>query len=335
MIRAGLVGFGLAGSVFHAPLIRASGRMELTGILTSREAPMRVHSLNELIERSELVAVASPNQTHFPIAKAALEAGRHVVVDKPFAVTVEEADELIALAERQKRVLTVFHNRRWDSDFLTVRDILPRLGEVMLFEAHWDRFRPQIKQGWREQPEPGSGLFSDLGPHLVDQALQLFGMPEGVSADIGIQRAKAAVDDYFDVTFHYGERRVCLRSSSLIAAPRARFAVHGTGGSYLKHGLDPQEAKLKEGMDPRDPAFGVDSVEGTFSTPDNPMESVPTHAGNWRAFYDAVADAILDGAPPPVAPRDAREGLALISLARQSAKLGQRLPVPAASSREA
>jgi scyllo-inositol 2-dehydrogenase (NADP+) len=334
MIRVGLVGYGLAGSVFHAPLIGACERMGLAAVLTSRDALARVQSLDQLMERSDLVVVASPNQTHFPIAKAALEAGRHVVVDKPFAVTVEEADELIALAERQKRMLTVFHNRRWDSDFLTVRDILPRLGEIMLFEAHWDRFRPQIKQGWREQPEPGTGVFSDLGPHLIDQALQLFGMPEAVTADIGIQRREAHVDDYFDVTFHYGERRVCVRSSSLVVAPRPRFWVHGTSGSYIKRGLDPQEAQLKEGMDPRQPGFGVDPMDGTFTGPDGDAEPVPTQQGDWRAFYEAVADAVLDGAPPPVAPNDARDGLALISLARRAAELGQRLPVPAASPRE-
>jgi scyllo-inositol 2-dehydrogenase (NADP+) len=332
MIRVGLVGYGLAGSVFHAPLIRACDRMQLAAVLTSRDAPVRVGSVDELIDRSELVVVASPNQTHFPIARAALEAGRHVVVDKPFALAVEQADELIALAERQSRVLTVFHNRRWDSDFLTVRDILPRLGDVMLLEAHWDRFRPQIKQGWREQPEPGSGVFSDLGPHLIDQALQLFGMPESVSADIGIQRGNAAVDDYFDVTFQCGERRVCLRCSSLIAAPRPRFAVHGTAGSYAKHGLDPQEAQLKGGMDPRQPAFGIDPVEGTFVAPDGRTEQVPTQRGNWLAFYEGVADAILDRVPPPVAPRDARDGLALISLARRAAQERAPLAAPDASS---
>jgi scyllo-inositol 2-dehydrogenase (NADP+) len=325
MIRVGIVGYGLAGSVFHAPLIGACDRMDLTAVLTSHEVPAHVDSLDELMDRSELVVVASPNKTHFPIAKAALQAGRHVVVDKPLTISVDEADALISLAERQGRVLSVFHNRRWDSDFLTVRDILPRLGEVMLFEAHWDRFRPQIKQGWREQLEPGSGLFSDLGPHLIDQALQLFGMPRAVSADIGIQRAEAAVDDYFDVTFHYGERRVCLRSSSLIAAPRRRFAVYGTAGSYIKRGLDPQESQLKGGMDVRDPAFGFDRTEGTCIGTDGSMETAPTRQGNWRAFYEGVADAILDGAPPPVAPTDARNGLALISLARQAAKTGQRL----------
>src|SRR5205823_10312737 len=143
--------------------------------------------------------------------------GKHVVVDKPFTVKLGEADDLIALAKERERLLTVFHNRRWDSDFLTVRKLLPQLGEVMLFEAHWDRFRPAIKRGWREEPQPGGGVLSDLGPHMIDQALVLFGTPEAISADVLAQRADAQVDDHFDLTLHYGERRVCLRCSNLVA----------------------------------------------------------------------------------------------------------------------
>ena len=335
MIRVGLVGYGLAGAAFHAPLIRVCERMELAAVMTSRDVPARVGSVDELIKQSDLVVIASPNQSHFPVAKAALEAGRHVVIDKPFTVTLAEADELVALAERRGRVLTVFHNRRWDSDFLTVKQLLPRLGDLMLFEAHWDRFRPQIKQGWRERPEPGGGVFNDLGPHMIDQTLQLFGMPEAVSADIGIQRPDAAVDDYFDVTLHYGVMRACLRCSSLVAAPRPRFAIHGTNGSYIKSGLDPQEAQLKSRLDPRDQSFGLDPIEGLFVSPEGQPQPMPTQRGNYGAFYEGVADAILDGAPPPVPPQDARDGLALISLARRSVAEGRRLPVPASSHPEA
>ena len=332
VIRVGLVGYGLAGSVFHAPLIRACERMELVAVQTTREVPNGVRSLEELIERSDLVVVASPNTTHFPIAKQALEAGRHVVIDKPIAVTVDEADELIRIVRDNGRVLSVFHNRRWDSDFRTVGEVLPRLGDVMLFEASWDRFRPELKQGWREVPRPGGGLFNDLGPHLIDQALQLFGMPDAVAGDIFPQRVEAAVDDYFDVTLHYGRRRVCLRSSTLIAAPRPRFAIHGTGGSFVKFGLDPQEPQLKDGADPRDPKFGVDTSDGTFVHPDGRKEVIPTAIGNYPAYYDGVAAAILDGAPVPVTAEDARDGLLLIHLARRASDEGRRLPVPAASS---
>jgi scyllo-inositol 2-dehydrogenase (NADP+) len=229
-------------------------------------------------------------------------------------------------------VLTVFHNRRWDSDFLTVRKLFPELGEVKLFEAHWDRFRPAIKQGWREEPEPGSGLLSDLGPHLIDQALMLFGMPDSIGADICAQRGQAKVDDYFDLTLHYGARRVCLKSSSLIAAPRPRFALYGTAGSFVKYGLDPQEAQLKAGIDPKADGFALDESDGTLTFGDGRTAKVPTERGDYLAFYEAVADAILNGAPPPVAPQDARDGLLLIDLARRAAAQGRTLPVPAASS---
>jgi scyllo-inositol 2-dehydrogenase (NADP+) len=337
MIRVGLVGYGLAGATFHAPLIRACGQMELTAIQTSRDAPRRVPSLDELLARSDLVVIASPNQTHFPIAREALTAGKHVVVDKPFTVSLDEADALIALARRQQRVLTVFQNRRLDGDFLTVRKLLPRLGDISLFEANWDRFRPAIKQGWREVDEPGGGVLADLGAHLIDHALQLFGLPDAIAADVLVQRPQALVDDYFDLTLHYGRTRACLRCSTLVAEPRARFAVHGSGGSFVKFGIDVQEAQLKGGIDPRDPAFGVDHRDGSVTTPDGARSPVPTERGRYLDYYDAVAAAIVDGAPVPVDPAEAREGLMLIDLARRSSELGQRLavPVPGASSTEA
>jgi len=332
VIRVGLVGYGLAGAIFHEPLIRACERIELAAVLTSRDAPCRAGSLDELIERADLVIVATPNGTHLAIATAALEAGKHVVVDKPFTVTPGEADDLIQFATERERVLTVFHNRRWDGDFLTVRKVLPQLGEITLFEAHWDRFRPTIKPGWRELPEPGGGVLNDLGPHLIDQALLLFGMPDAISADVTAQRAEAEVDDYFDVTLHYGPRRACLRCSTLVIEPRPRFAAHGSGGSFVKFGLDPQEEQLKSGMAARDARFGCTDVQGTLTLPDGHRESVPTERGDYLAFYEQVADAVLDGAPLPVDPADARAGLMLIDLARRAAVEGRRLPVPAASS---
>ena len=332
MIRVGVAGYGLAGSVFHAPLIRACERMQLSAVLTSRDIRERVDTHGELLETSDLVVVATPNTTHFDIASAALNAGKHVVIDKPFAVTLEEADELVALAAAHERVLTVFHNRRWDSDFLTVRKILPELGDIALFEAHWDRFRPKIKKGWREVPEPGSGLLSDLGPHMIDQALLLFGMPDAISADVLAQRPGALVDDCFDLTLHYGIRRVCLRSSSLIAEPRPRFSIHGSGGSFVKYRLDPQEAQLKAGGNPRDRDFGSDLRDGVFTRADGSAEPVPSERGNYLAFYEAVADAMLDGASPPVAPSDARAGLLLIDLARRASEQRRTLPVPGSSS---
>jgi scyllo-inositol 2-dehydrogenase (NADP+) len=326
VIRVGLAGYGLAGSVFHAPLIRACDRMELTAVLTSRDALSRVGTLDDLLDRSDVVVIATPNATHFELATAALNAGKHVVADKPFMLTPMQADEIIHLGEERGRVVTVFHNRRWDSDLLTVRKLLPRLGEIMLFEANWDRFRPAIKLGWREVAQPGGGVLNDLGSHMIDQALMLFGMPDSISADVLAQRPDAAVDDYFDLELHYGARRVALRSSTLIAQPRPRFAVHGTDGSFVKHGLDPQEAQLKAGMDPRADDFGFDPCDGTLTLPDGTREKIRSERGDYRALYDRVADAVLDGAPVPVDPADARDGLWLIDLARRGSALGQRLP---------
>lgn len=334
MTRVGLIGYGLAGAVFHEPLIRACDGLELAAVLTSREHPLRVGTADELLDRSELVVVASPNDSHFPLAKAALERAKHVVVDKPFTVLLDEADELIALVRDVGTMLTVFHNRRWAADFLTVRKLLPRLGEPYLVEANWDRFRPEVRQRWREQPGAGTGLLADLGPHMIDESLQLFGTPDAISADILPQRAGATVDDYFDLTLHYGERRVCLRASSLVCEPRPRFAVHGDAGSFVKYGLDPQEAQLKAGMDPRGPQFGVDARCGTFTRTDGSAEPVPPERGRYLGFYEAVVRTIRDGAPVPVDPEDARAGLMLIDLARRAAALGQRLAVPAASSTE-
>jgi len=331
VIRVGLIGYGLAGSVFHEPLIRACDGLELIGVLTSREHPLRMQLLEDVLERVDLVVVASPNQTHFPLARTALEHGKHVVVDKPFTVTVEEASVLIALAGQRERILSVFHNRRWDSDYLTVRELLPRLGDLSSFEANWDRFRPDIKRGWREEPQRGSGLFNDLGPHMIDQALQLFGMPNSIEADITAERATAKVDDCFEVALHYGSVRAYFRASSLRKIPRPRFAINGAGGSFVKHGLDPQEAQLKAGVDLGSPQYGVDPQDGTLAR-DGAVARVPTCRGNYLAFYEALAAAILDGAPLPVDPGDARDGLALISLARRASELRQRLPVSDASS---
>ena len=325
-LKVALIGRGLGGSVFHTPLIRALPELERAIVAGAADAEAAA-----VAKGIDLVVISSPNRTHYPLAEAALRAGKHVVIDKPFTVSVDEADELIALAKERGRMLTVFHNRRWDSDFLTLKRILPRIGAISLYEAHWDRFRPAIKQGWRETDEPGGGVWYDLGPHLLDQALQLFGMPESVSADIFARRPNAKADDYFDVTLHYGSRRVCLRCSTLVADPRPRIAAHGSEASFVKFGLDQQEPALKEGANPLDPGFGIDERTGTLTFPDGGLQPVPNERGGYLAFYEAVADSILEGAPVPVDPADARDGLLLISLARRASELGRRLPVRGAS----
>jgi scyllo-inositol 2-dehydrogenase (NADP+) len=320
-LKVALIGRGLGGSVFHAPLIRALPELELAIVAGATEAEAAA-----IAPGIDLVVISSPNRTHFPLAEAALRAGKHVVVDKPFTVSLEDADALIALARERRRMLTVFHNRRWDGDFLTVRKILPRLGEVRLFEAHWDRFRREIRTGWKDAAEGGAGALNDLGPHLVDQALMLFGAPDAVAADVLVQREGGAVDDYFALTLHYGPMRVVLGASTLVMDPRPRFAVHGTGGSFVKYGLDPQEAALKAGADPRTAGVDAPANDGTL-TSEAGTERVPTEEGRYLGFYEAVIEAITDGAAPPVDPADAREGLRIIEIARRASEEGRTLPL--------
>jgi scyllo-inositol 2-dehydrogenase (NADP+) len=320
-VRTGLIGHGLGGKAFHEPLIRASEGLELACIATSRSSPDPAGLIAN--PDIDLIIISTPNHSHYPLAEAALAAGKHVVIDKPFTVTLAEADGLIALAREKRRVLTVFHNRRWDGDFLTVRKLLAsgRLGEVMRYEAHWDRFRPAIRPGWKEEEGPGTGVLGDLGPHLIDQALLLFGPPDAVVGDVERQRAGTKVDDYFAITLRYGRRRVILTSSLLAAAPGPRFGLYGTQGSFVKYGLDPQESQALAGISPADPAFGVEEEgrHGILTLADGGAERVPTQRGTYLAFYDGVAAAIIDGAPVPVDPADARAGLAIIESVRAAA----------------
>jgi scyllo-inositol 2-dehydrogenase (NADP+) len=340
MIRAGVIGYGLGGMAFHAPLIDAVPALELAAVATSRADEVHARYPDVQVTDAQaliadpaiaLVAISTPNDTHFPLAKAALEAGKHVVIDKPFATSVAEAEELAALVEARGLVLCPFHNRRWDGDFLTVRALVEsgRLGEILLYEAHWDRFRPELVQPWKESIAAGSGQLPDLGPHLIDQMLLLFGTPEALSADLEVQRVGGQVDDYFALTFHYGMRRVVLTSSRLVAAPRPRFGMHGRQGSFVKYGLDPQEAALRAGGRAGDPGYGVEdpAQHGVLTLPDGTQETIASEAGDYRLFYAGVAAAIGEGAPAPVDPADAVTGLRIIELARQSAAEGRRLAV--------
>src|SRR5947209_942866 len=328
MLKVGLVGFGFAGKTFHAPVIRVVQGLRLTTIVqrSGGDAPDPryadvefVRGVDELLTRDiDLVVIATPNASHHPIAKQCLLAGRHVVVDKPFTTTEAEAEELVRLAAQQHRVLSVYHNRRYVGDFVTLRELLSEgvLGRVALFESHFDRFRPERKPAaWREQPLPGSGLWFDLGPHLLDQALVLFGIPQAISADIRIEREGAVVDDAFDVTLHYPHMRAVLRASLLVASPGPTFAVHGTQGSFIKYGLDPQEAALKAGRTPDEADWNREPVElyGTLTTPEG-TRTIATVPSSFARYYENVRDAILGKAPLAVTPEQAlnvMRGLAL------------------------
>jgi len=331
-ISVGLVGYGLAGSVFHAPLLSAS-KMWLAAVVTSRVEQLKadlpeveaVPSLDRLLADSdiELVVVASPTATHFEIARAALEHGKNVVVDKPFTVTVREADTLIELAARRNLLLSVFQNRRWDNDFLTVKSCIEQgeLGAIYHFESHFDRFRPRIRPGWREEPGRGSGILYDLGAHLIDQALLLFGMPSAVTADVLVQRSDARATDYFHLILDYGRMRAILHGSALVCGPGPHFLVHGDGGSFVKYGMDSQEEALKAGKRPGDPEWGLDKPEqyGELTLADGTRRRVETIRGGYEHFYEGIAASLLHGAPPPINPVDSRNGLVVIEAALRSA----------------
>lgn len=328
-IRVGLIGHGLAGAIIHAPLIEAAGGFRITAVATSRPEtlaarrdapradpdPLAVAQAEDV----DLVVVASPNASHFALARAALEAGKGVVVDKPFVLSVRDADALIALAEQRGALLTVFHNRRWDGDFIAVRDALQsgRLGEVLLFEARWDRFRPHAAPSWRNSDEAGAGVLWDLGPHLIDQALHLFGAPDVVAADIARQRLGAAADDYFELTLHYGRMRCVLSASSVVAAARPRFAAHGVEGSFMTYGIDPFEDALRAGKHPADADFvrTLPPIRCAWRVGEQGQANADVRAGSWVAFYANVAAAMRGEEAPAVDPREARDVIAIIERA--------------------
>lgn len=329
MINTALIGYGLAGRVFHAPLIQHSPDLNLHTIVSSQTETVNatypgtnvVGEFDAILRDNTIDAVVlgTPNALHFPQAKAALLAGKHVVVDKPFTTNVADADELIVLAKAQNRVLSVFQNRRWDGDFLTVKQLIEMgaLGKVYQFESHFDRFRPNVRPRWREQDGAGSGMLFDLGAHLIDQALQLFGWPDWVSADVFGQRPNAVTDDYFHLTLGYDDMRVLLQSTSFARKPTCRFVVHGERGSFIKHGLDPQEDQLKGGMLPDNAAYGMEESSQFGALVTEEAQHVATVRGWYPDFYAGFAAAVRGEEDERfVSAESARDVIALIELAK-------------------
>ncbi len=339
-IRVGLVGYGFASKTFHAPLIAGTAEMELAAVSSSDAT--KVHADWPSVEvvsdpqalfddpTLQLIVIPTPNDTHFPLAKAALDAGKNVVVDKPFTVTLSQARELDTLAKSKGLLLSVFHNRRWDSDFLTVRSLLAEgsLGEVRYFESHFDRFRPEVRQRWREQKGQGTGIWYDLGPHLIDQALQLFGSPVAITVDTTELRPGAQTTDYFHATLIYPQRRVVLHASMLVAAESPRYQIHGTQGSYVKYGLDPQEDALKAGARPPQEDWGYDMRDGVVTQVNGDEwveKTLLTTPGNYPAYYAAIRDALNGVGENPVNAEEAIQVMELIELGLQSAEKRQTL----------
>jgi len=339
-VRVGLIGYGYAGKTFHAPLIRSVPGLALRVIGSSKREILEAEYPGVLVCSAgevpahpdvDLVVIASPNESHFPLAAAALRAGKDVVIDKPFTVTLAEARSLAEIARQHLRILSVFHNRRWESEIRATRAILETgvLGDITHYESHIDRFRPVVRRRWREDPGPGAGLWFDLGPHLIDQALFLFGLPQTVNASFGILRSGGQTDDWAHVQLNYDRLRVVLHSSLLVSGGGPRSVLHGTRGSWARYGADVQERQLMSGMLPTDPQFGYDPEPGIhYDGETGTRTEIPAPAGNQREYYFGIRDAILGRRPVPVPLNYAIAGMAILETSFESGACGQVLPMP-------
>ena len=343
MVRVGLIGFGLAGQAFHAPVIRGVRGMELACVLERHSSRAKqkypevrlARTLDELLSDKSigLCVVATPNDSHFSYAKACLEAGRDVVVDKPFTPTMAEAEQLVRLASERGRLITVYQDRRWDGAFLTVKKLVASgvLGKVVEYEARFDRFRLEPKpSAWREQANfPAAGVLWDLGPHLIDGALVLFGEPQSIWASAFCQRPTSQVDDAFDVCMEYPGLRATLRARIIAYAPSHHLLLHGTEGSFAKYGMDPQEEILRSPNCPDGPAWGDDwgkepeQCWGTLTRVGGETRKVETERGDYRGFYANVRDAIEKRAALDVTPEQAVRTMRALLLAHKSSREGR------------
>lgn len=336
VIKVGIIGYGLSGRYFFAPFINHYKGFQLFAFCSSQteaistdypnaaiyEQPDELFSSGEI----DLLIIASPNHTHYSYARKAILAGKHVIVEKPFTITSNEARELIELSEQNKVVLAPFHNRRWDGDFMTVKNIIEegKLGQVLDFESHFDRYRPMYERApWKNEAIKGNGVLYDLGPHLIDQALVLFGMPEALYANIRVQRIDGVIDDNFEIQLFYPQTKVVLKAGAIVREPGPRFSVHGRLGSFVKYGLDPQEEQLKSGLTPDSEELGADSEQryGIMHTEINGnvvRQKVETLKGKYIDYFENVYKAILNNEPLAVTPNHAFRVIQIIEKAYQS-----------------
>lgn len=324
-INVALVGYGFAGKTFHAPLISACADLHLHTVVTTRPDDLHadwpdaraVADLDTALADPAigLVVIATPNDLHGPQAEAALRAGKAVVVDKPFALSVAAAKKVAALAQDRNLLLSVFHNRRWDSDFLALTAAIEAgdLGRIVTFESHFDRFRPEVRDRWREGDGPGAGIWFDLGPHLIDQALTLFGRPLGITCDLAVQRDGGVATDWAHAVLRYDRLRVILHADMTSPAADIRFRVHGAQASWLKAGLDVQEDQLKAGMAVGAPGWGVDPVAAVRVDGATGLSSTVTAPpGDYLAYYAGIAAALRGEAANPVTADQAIAVMAVI-----------------------
>ncbi|WP_165313473.1 oxidoreductase [Vibrio ziniensis] len=339
-VKTAVIGYGYSAKTFHLPFIKALPELELSAISSSQQVSVEADwpqaqwfgDANDLLDNSdaELVIITAPNDVHYSLAKRALENGKHVIVEKPFVTRVEDGKELIALAEEKGLVLSVFHNRRWDGDLLTVKKLLDegKLGEVKLFESHFDRYRPEVRQRWRELAADGGGILFDLAPHLLDQALMLFGMPEAINAQCRIMRPGSTTNDYFNLILHYPEHLVHLHGNLYSPEPNLRYKILGTLGKYEKYGLDPQEACLKQGVEPNASGWAQEdsSAYGKLYL-ESESHTITTEHGCYEMFFKGVASAVRLGTENPVHASESLKNIMLIQMAMESSETGQTLKV--------
>ncbi|MEG0773440.1 Gfo/Idh/MocA family oxidoreductase [Clostridium sp.] len=339
IINVGLIGYGGGGRFFHAPVIDSVEGLKICKVYATNTESVNhlkelykdvsvVSSVDDIINdpNIHLAVVATPNEFHYEIAKNALEGGKHVVVEKPFTATTHEADKLISLSSASKKLLTVHHNRRWDSDFKTVEKVVKSnlLGDIVDFEATFDRYNPNFKNAWKEKNVAGSGVLFDLGSHLIDQALCLFGLPVEVFANIQIQKQGGQVDDYFKLMLKYSNLNVILKASSLVRELGPRYVLHGTKGSFIKYGMDVQEAHLKKGLIPKNnTAWGVEpeDIWGKVNTEVNGLHvigKIESEIGDYREFYKNVYESIVGEKTLYVTPQQGRYVIRIIELAMES-----------------
>jgi predicted dehydrogenase len=341
-INVGLIGAGSVAHVFHIPVIRAvpdlrlktvvdrhGGRNYGPGVVVVPDAAILLQD-----PEIDLVVIATPNTSHFELARQSILANKHVVVEKPFTTTSDQARQLIDLAQKHNRILSVHQNRRWDGDFLTVRKLLAGkfLGRLVEYESHFDRFRNTLRPGaWREAAGEGTGILFDLGSHLIDQAQVLFGLPQMITADIRIQRDNGKADDNFEVILDYGQLKVTLKASVLVREPGPRFILHGTEGSFVKYGLDPQEEALKRGLTPSEPNWGQEPkvLWGKLNTQLGGLHGegqLETVAGCYQAFYQNIAGTIMGREELAVKSEEAMNTIRIIELAFQSNEQKRTIP---------
>lgn len=337
-IGVGLAGFGLAGRSLHAPLITGAG-MDIKAVISSRQQQIKndfpdatqYTEIHSMLQRDDidLVVLTTPNELHFAQAMAALEHGKHVVIDKPFTIKSSEAQTLIDEASNRDLKLSVYHNRRWDADFLTIQKLLAsgELGEITSATLRWDRWRPEPTDRWRDQPVAGAGMLYDLGPHLIDQAILLVGKPDWLQANVFVQRDGGRVDDGFEILMAKDSTRVSLGVNSMTVETSSHYVINGTRATFRKSWLDPQENQLRAGMNPDHADYGIESPQnwGTLHYPDGTQKTVASTRGNWLLFYEGMRDAIKSNSPVPVEPASALYVMQIIEAAFDSERQKKRV----------